>query len=207
MPRLPGCLFNFIKNQPPEVFILLMVYVQLYKKTEKLFLEISHKIHKENTCVLESLFKNLFKKRLWRSCFLVNFADFFSENTSCNLGDCQQMLLLFIDLSLTFLSELACQVAILYSLCQFYNLAIFYDSCSYLSSLLFLIPKTEFVSHFAFMLCSPFPAGFLLSTERFQTALLIKKYEALFSRLFLARQNATRIFRIILNIIAFYHSR
>ena len=106
MPRLPGCLFNFIKNQPPEVFILLMVYVQLYKKTEKLFLEISHKIHKENTCVLESLFKNLFKKRLWRSCFLVNFADFFSENTSCNLGDCQQMLLLFIDLSLTFLSEL-----------------------------------------------------------------------------------------------------
>ena len=40
---------------------------------------------------------------------------------------------------------------------MFYNLAIFYDSCSYLSSLLFLIHKTEFVSSFAFMLCSPFP--------------------------------------------------
>ena len=54
MSRLPGGLFKFIQKQPPEVFILL---VYLHKKTEKLFLlEISHKIHKENTCVLESLF-------------------------------------------------------------------------------------------------------------------------------------------------------
>ena len=37
------------------------------------------------------------------------------------------------------------------------------------------------------MLCSPFPSGFFLSTERFYTALLIKMYEALFSRLFLAQ--------------------
>ena len=177
----------------------------------ELFLKISHKIHKENTCVLESLFQNLLKKRLWRSCFRVNFAKFFSQNNSCNFGDCQQMLLLFIDLSqLTFLS----QVAILNSLCLFYNLAIFYDSCSYLSSLLFLIPKTEFVSSFAFVLCSPFPSGFLLSTERFQTALLIKKYEALFSRLFLApsernqniqdnpEYNSVLPFRIVLKIFA-----
>ena len=48
MSRLPGCLFKFIQKQPPEVFILLCIYG---KKTEKLFLEISHKIHKENTCV------------------------------------------------------------------------------------------------------------------------------------------------------------
>ena len=48
MSRLPGCLFKFIQKQPPEVFILLCIY---RKKTEKLFLEISHKIHKENTCV------------------------------------------------------------------------------------------------------------------------------------------------------------
>ena len=85
MPRLPGFLFKFIQKQPPEVFIL---RCGVRKKTEKLFLEISHKIHKENTCVLESLFKNLFKKRLWRSCFPVNFAEIFSQNISCNLSDC-----------------------------------------------------------------------------------------------------------------------
>ena len=33
-----------------------IMYWCTYKKTEKLFLEISHKIHKDNTCVLESLF-------------------------------------------------------------------------------------------------------------------------------------------------------
>ena len=46
MPRLPGFLFKFIQKQPPEVFIL---RCGVRKKTEKLFLEISHKIHKENT--------------------------------------------------------------------------------------------------------------------------------------------------------------
>ena len=44
-------------------------------------------------------------------------------------------------------------------MCLFYNLAIFYDSCGYLSSLLFLIPKTEFASSFSFVLCSPFPSA------------------------------------------------
>ena len=162
---------------------------------------------------MESLFKNLLKKRLWHSCFPVNFAKFlrtpFSQNTSCSLGDCCFFLLIF--LSLTFLSplctvQLCSQLAILYSLCLFQNLAIFYDCCSYLSSLSCLIPKTEFVSSFAFVLCFPFPSEFLLSPEQCQTVLLIEKYEALFSRLFLARQNATKIFRIILNTIAFYHS-
>ena len=97
MPRLPGCLFKFIQKQPPEVFILLCIY---RKKTEKLFLEISHKIHKENTCVLESLFKNLLKKRLWRSCFPVSLAKplrtSFSQNTSWSLGDCCFFLLIFL---------------------------------------------------------------------------------------------------------------
>ena len=126
------------------------------------------------------------------------------------------MRVLFIDLSRSHLPFTSLQLAkgTLYSACLFYNLAIFYDSCSYLSSLLFLIPKTEFVSSFAFVLCSPFPSGFLLSTERFQTALLIKKYEALFSRLFLApsernqniqdnpEYNSVLPFRIILKIFA-----
>ena len=202
MPRLPGCLFKFIQKKPLEVFILLVYVRKLKRCSQKFLTKFSRK-----TPVLESLFKNLLKKRLWRSCFPVNFASFFSQNNFCNLGDCQQMLLLFIDLSLslslTFLNQVArySQVAILYLLCLFYNLAIFYDSCSYLSGLLFLIPKTEFVSSFAFVLCSPF-----LPTEHCQTVLLIEKCETLFSRLFLARQNATRIFRIILNIIAFYHS-
>ena len=120
------------------------------------------------------------------------------------------MRVLFIDLSRSHLPFTSLQLAkgTLYSACLFYNLAIFYDSCSYLSSLLFLIPKTEFVSSFAFVLCSPFP------TEQFQTALLIKKYEALFSRLFLGpsernqniqdnpEYNSVLPFRIILKIFA-----
>ena len=44
-------------------------------------------------------------------------------------------------------------------MCLIYNLAISYDRCSYFSSLLFLYPKTEFVSSFAFVLCSPFPSA------------------------------------------------
>ena len=44
-------------------------------------------------------------------------------------------------------------------MCLFYNIAIFYDSCSDLSSLLILIPKTEFVSSFAFVLCFSFPSA------------------------------------------------
>ena len=55
------------------------------KKTEKVF-EFSRKNHKENTCRLEYLFWNLLKKRLWHSCFPVNFTKFlgtpFLQNTS-----------------------------------------------------------------------------------------------------------------------------
>ena len=69
------------------------------------------------------------------------------------------MRVLFIDLSRSHLPFTSLQLAkgTLYSACLFYNLAIFYDSCSYLSSLLFLIPKTEFVS--SFVLCFSFPSG------------------------------------------------
>ena len=52
MSMLPGCLFKFIQKQPPKVFILLSVPRYVGKlKWKELFLEISHKIHKENTCV------------------------------------------------------------------------------------------------------------------------------------------------------------
>ena len=64
MSRLPGCLFKFTQKEPPELRGVHSTGVATYlrKKTEKLFLEISHKIHKESTCVLESLFQNLLKK-------------------------------------------------------------------------------------------------------------------------------------------------
>ena len=120
-------------------------------------------------------------------------------------------LLLLFYLSLTFLSPLCSQLAIgtLNSVSLFYNLTNFYDSCSYLPSLLFLLPKTEFVSSFAlvgWLVGALFSLLLPTEPERCQTVLLIEKCETLFLRLFLARQNAITIFRIILNIIAFYHS-
>ena len=137
----------------------------MYKETEKVFLEISHKIHKENTCVRVS-FSNLIKRDFSRdffkidfgTCFPVNFAKFlrtpFSQNTSCSLGDCCFFLLIFLSPSFHLFVASYRYLILSVSVLQ----AIFYDSCSYLSSLLFLIPKTEFVSSFAFVLCSPFPS-------------------------------------------------
>ena len=141
MPSLPGCLFKFIQKQPPQVFILLL-YVQ---KTEKLFLEISHKIHKENTwAVCQSLFLNIFLKRD------LNFANFFSHKTSCNLGDCQQMLLLFIDLSLTFLSQLPSQRQLPYTHCVCFTTQLF-----------FMIAAAIFpVFYFLFLRLNLFPASY-----------------------------------------------
>ena len=171
-----------------------------------MFLEISHKIHhKENTCVRVS-FSNFIKrdfgrdffKRDFGTCFPVNFAKFlrtpFSQLLACSLGDCCFFLLIFISPSFHLIVASQLQVPYIYSVSLFYNLTNFYDTCSYLSSLLEIFL-------FCNVLCSPF-----LPTERSQTVLLIKKCEMLFPRLFLARQNATRLFRIILNITAFYHS-
>ena len=53
-------------------------------------------------------------------------------------------------------TSLRLAIGTLYSVSLFYSLTKFNDSCSYLSSLLFLLPKNEFVSSFAFVLCSPF---------------------------------------------------
>ena len=92
MPRLPGVYLNLSRSshQTPEVFILQVgsqLSIQFIsdwcKKTEKVFLEISHKIHKENTCVRVS-FSNFIKrdfgrdffKRDFSTCFPVNFAKF-----------------------------------------------------------------------------------------------------------------------------------
>ena len=113
---------------------------------------------RRKTPVLESLFKNLLKKETLVQLFSCEFCEI-SKNTffTEHLLQSWRLLLLFIDLSLTFLSPLCSQLAIgtLYSVSLFYNLTNFYDSCSYLSSLLFLLPKTEFVSSFA--LCSVLP--------------------------------------------------
>ena len=189
MSRLPGCLFKFIQKQPPGVFILLL-YLRKKTEMERVVLRnFSQNSQRKHLCVRVSFLKSI-KKETFAQLFSSEFRDFFFHRTILAImatasNKCCFFLLLFFSTSLSQLARYS-QVAILYSLCLFCNLAIFYDSCSYLSSVLFLIPKTEFVSSFAFVLCYPFPSGFLQSTERFQTVLLIKKYEALFSRLFLA---------------------
>ena len=79
MSRLPGCLFKFIQKQPPKVFILLSVPRYVGKlKWKELFLEISHKIHKENTCPMcrVSFLKSI-KKETFAQLFSCNSANFF----------------------------------------------------------------------------------------------------------------------------------
>ena len=113
-----------------------------------MFLEISHKIHKENTCVRVS-FSNFIKKET-----LALVIDFppkflrtaFSENTS------SIFLAVFATAAATLsdlpFSSLQLGIGTLYSVSLLYNFTI--------SSLLFLLPKTEFVSSFAFVLRSLF---------------------------------------------------
>ena len=116
-----------------------------------------------------------------------------------------RLLLLFIDLSLTiFLSLLCSQLQIPYTQSVCFTTQLFYMiAAAFFPVFYFLFLKLNLFE--ALHLCSFLP--FLLPTECCQTVLLIEKCETLFSRLFLARQNTTRIFRIILNIIAFYNSR
>ena len=87
MPRLPGCLFKFIQKQPPDTRGVHSIGRQLAiqfisdwcKKTEKVFLEISHKIHKENTCVIVS-FSIFIKRDFGRDFFKIDFGTRFSVN-------------------------------------------------------------------------------------------------------------------------------
>ena len=124
-----------------------------------MFLEISYKIHKENTCVRVSFLKYI-KKETLAQLFSCEFCKI-SKNTffTEHLLQSWRLLLLFIDLSHSHLPSTSLYLVTgnLYSVCLFYNLAIFYDSCSYLSSFLFLITKIEFVS--SFVLSSPFSSG------------------------------------------------
>ena len=118
-------------------------------------------------------------------------------------------LLLLFYLSLTFLSPFCSQLAIgtLYSVSLFYKLTNFYDSCSYLSSLLFLLPKTEFVSSFA--LCSVLP----FCRQSVVRLLLIEKCNVIFEAVLSPSEryqniqdnpeyNSVLPFRIILKIFA-----
>ena len=83
----------------------------------------------------------------------------------------------------------------------FYNWAILCDSCSYLSSLLFLISKTEFVSSFA-LLCSPFPSA---DWPLLDCAIDRKVRYIIFGAILSLSELYQKV-RIILNIIAFFHS-
>ena len=156
MPRLPGCLFKFIQKKPLEMFILLVYVRKLKRCSQKFLTKFSRK-----TPVLESLFKNLLKKRLWRSCFPVNFASFFSQNNFCNLGDCQQMLLLFIDLSLSLSPSLTRQLGIARQLS--------YTCCvCFTTQLFFMIVAAIFpVFYFLFLKLNLFPALHLCSVLPF----------------------------------------
>ena len=167
--RLQGCLFKFIQKQPqtPEVFIIgsqLTISSDLCRCNVRELKECSQKfrtnckIHKEKTCV-RVFFTNFIKKRNFGTCFSVNFAKFIEllfHSTPLFTLQSWRLLLLFIDLSLTYFSPLSsyrqATIGNLYSLSLFYFLTNFYYSCSYLSSLLFLLPKTKFVSSFAFVL-------------------------------------------------------
>ena len=122
-----------------------------------MFLEISYKIHKENTCVRVSFLKYI-KKETLAQLFSCEFCKI-SKNTFFTEHHLPwRLLFLFIDLSLTltFLSSLCASCRYFILSVSVLQLSYFYNSCSYLSSLLFLIPKTEFVS--SFVLTSPFPS-------------------------------------------------
>ena len=72
MPRLPGCLFKFIQKQPPQKSYWC-------KKTDEVFLEISHNIHKESICVRVS-FLRFTKKETLAQLFSCEFCKI-SKNT------------------------------------------------------------------------------------------------------------------------------
>ena len=99
MPRLPGCLFKFIQKQPPEAFVLLAR--KLKRCSQKFLTKFTSK-----TPVLVSFLKSI-KKETLAQLFSCEFCEiskniFFTEH----LLQSQRLLLLFISLSLTFLSSL-----------------------------------------------------------------------------------------------------
>ena len=153
MPRLPGCLFEFIHMQPP---------VQARATTRGVSKRRSWKFltkFTRKTPVLNSFLKNLLKKENLAQLFSCEFYKI-SKNTffTEHLLQSWRLLLLFIDLSLTltFLSSVCASCRYFILSVSVLQLSYFYNSCSYLSSLLFVIPKTEFVS--SFVLTSPFPS-------------------------------------------------
>ena len=129
MPRLPGCLFKFIQKQSRSVRKLKS------RCSQKFLTKFTTK-----TPVLGSLFQISLKKRLWYSCFPVNFAKFlrtpFSQNTllSCRFGDCCFFLLIFLSPSFHLFVASYRYLILSESILQ-----LSYSSI-YLSSLLFLIP-------------------------------------------------------------------
>ena len=168
MPRLPGCLFKFIQKQPPDTTGVHSTQSQLattisdwcVKKTEKVQKCLT-KFRRKTPIVLESSFQILLKKRLWH-LFFCEFCEICKNNFltepehlfSCNLGDCCFFLILLIFLWPSFLLFVASYRYLILCESALQLKTNFYDSCSYLSSLLFLLPKTEFVFSFAFVLCS-----------------------------------------------------
>ena len=169
MPRLPGCLLKFIQKKPLEVFILLLYVRKLKRCSQKFLTKFTRK-----TPVLESLFKNLLKKRLWRSCFPVSLAKLlrtpFSQNTSWSLGDCCFFLLIFLPPS--FYLFVASQLQVPYTHCVCFTTQLFFMiAIAIFPVFYFLLLKQNLFP--ALYLCSVLP--FLLPTERCQTLSLIDR--------------------------------
>ena len=130
MPRLPGCLFKFIQKQSRSVRKLKS------RCSQKFLTKFTTK-----TPVLGSLFQISLKKRLWYSCFPVNFAKFlrtpFSQNTPlifAVLTHCCFFLLICLSPSFHLFVASYRYLILSESILQ-----LSYSSI-YLSSLLFLIP-------------------------------------------------------------------
>ena len=156
MPRLTGYLFKFIQKQPPEVFIFYWC-----KKTEKVFLEISHKTHKENTVVSVSFLKFI-KKETLAQLFSCKFSEIsrnpFFQRTSYCLGDCCFFLLIF--LSPSFHLFVPSQLQVPYTQCVCFTTQVFFMiAVAIFPVFYFLFLKLIFVSSLSFVLCSPFPSA------------------------------------------------
>ena len=160
MSRLPGFLFKFIQKHPP---VLCSFYCCTYVRKQKwkeLFLEISHKIDKENNCVLESIFKNLLKKRL-SELFFCEFCEFLYHRTTfailATASKCCFFLLIFFSPSLATYSQLGIARQLPYTHCVCFTPQLF-----------FMIAAAIFpVFHFLFLKLNMFPALHLCSVLPF----------------------------------------
>ena len=152
------------------------------------------------TPVLESLFQILLKKRLWHlfSCEFCEISKntFFTEHPfHLLILQSWRLLLLFIDLSLTFLSPLCSQLQVPYTQCVCFTTQLFLMIAVAIFPVFYvLFLKLNLFP--ALHMCSVLP--FLLPTERCLLDCVIdrKVRDIIFEAILSPSEHATRIFRI-----------